>query len=102
MVRYVTIKGVVKDGKLEVELPPDLVDGEAVVTVVIPAAVPQDTLTDEEWREALNFQGATLGEVLASELIGTGADWDIGDSAEWVEQQRGKQAEEARKKWMDS
>jgi hypothetical protein len=102
MITYVTIKGLVRDGKLEVELPPDLVDGEAVVTVMITATAPADTLSDEEWREAFNFQGGTLGEILASELVGVGADWDIGDSAEWVDHRRRTQAEEAIKKWMDS
>lgn len=100
MITYVTIKGVVQDGKLEVELPPNVVNGEATVMVAIPA--PRDALTDEEWGEALDFQGRSLGEILTSDLVGTGADWDIGDSADWVNEQRRKQAEEARKKWMDS
>lgn len=44
----------------------------------------------------LNFKGKPLGAIDPS-LIGAGADWDIGDSAEWVREQRNKR----RRKWTE-
>jgi hypothetical protein len=41
-----------------------------------------------------------LGDI-DPDLIGAGADWDIGDSADWVAEQRRKRLEESRKRWTE-
>jgi hypothetical protein len=94
----VFIKGrLTDDGRIEAELPDGWQPGD--VTIEVP--IEQETeWTDEELKEMLNFKGLTLGEIPA-DLIGAGADWDIGDSAEWVEEQRRKRMEERRKRWTD-
>jgi hypothetical protein len=93
----VRIKGILTaEGEIKVELPENWQPGE--VELVIPTE--ETVWTDEELKEMLNFKGLTLGEIPA-DLIGAGADWDISDSAEWVEEQRCKRMEERRKRWTD-
>ncbi|GAB5492244.1 MAG: hypothetical protein Phog2KO_24590 [Phototrophicaceae bacterium] len=88
----VSIKGVLtEDGKIKVELPDGWQAGEIRVEVQIEPA-----WSDEEIDEMLNFKGKPLGAIDPS-LIGAGADWDIGDSAEWVREQRNKR----RRKWTE-
>ena len=79
----IQIKGILTpDGKIEVELPDGWQPGEINVEINIEPA-----FTDEEVDEMLNFSGKSLGEIDPA-LLGAGADWDIGDSADWVEQLR--------------
>jgi hypothetical protein len=87
VVNYVSIKGYIRGGKLEVELPENVVEGEAEVIVPIAAE---------------SNEGVMLGDILASGLVGSGADWDIGDSEEWIQEQRRKTWEERRKSWTAS
>ena len=88
----IQIKGILtQDGKIEVELPDGWQPGEVNVEINIEPA-----WSNEEVNEILNFEGKSLGDIDPS-LLGAGADWEIGDSAEWVEKQR----EKRRKKWMD-
>ena len=92
-IHYVTIKGHIKDGKLDAELPDNVVDGEAELLIPVAAAeVPSDT--------PIHFKGLTIGEMLAVGLIGTGTDdlKQIGDSAEWVDTMRRKEQEQ-RTQW---
>jgi hypothetical protein len=97
------IKGrLTDDGRIEAELPEGWQPGEVSIEIAVDA----DTVwTEEELEELAQYMkfegGKTLGEI-PSELIGAGADWDIGDSAEWVEEQRRKRREERRKRWTDS
>jgi hypothetical protein len=94
----VRIKGILTEtGEIKVDLPENWQPGE--VEVLIPTEVSE--WTDEELKQMLEFKGQTLGEILDSGLVGAGADWDIGDSAEWVEEQRRKRMEERRKRWTD-
>jgi hypothetical protein len=96
-IHYVTIKGHIKDGKLDAELPDNVVDGEAILNVPVVNDQPEhkggmiDTSTNLD---------RTLGELLEAGLIGSGADdmKHIGDSAEWVEVTRRKE-EEQRTQW---
>jgi hypothetical protein len=87
---YITIKGSVKNGKLEVKLPDNVVDGEARVEV--PVTNEQDgvqadiPLSSEEIKEFLNFKGLTLGEIETGGWAGRG----ITDSVQFVEELRRK------------
>jgi hypothetical protein len=96
----VRIKGILTpEGEIKVDLPENWQPGE--VEVLIPSN--ETVWTNEEWEEILQnmkFEGKPIGEI-PPELIGAGADWDIGDSAEWVEEQRRKRMEERRKRWTD-
>ena len=97
------IKGrLTDDGRIEAELPEGWQPGEVSIEI----AVDTDTVwTDDELAELAQYmkfeEGKTLGEILDSGLVGSGADWDIGDSAEWVEEQRRKRKEESRKRWTE-
>jgi hypothetical protein len=121
----VRVKGYLReDGKIEVELPDNWQPGEIEFEVeVAPAEVKDETIVfqpvpadqlktggwedldmsdDPDWPEIspdemLSFEGLTNGELLESGLVGTGATWDIGDSAEWVEQRR--QSRRRKNRW---
>jgi hypothetical protein len=84
-----------EDGKIEIELPKGWQSGNIRVEIPIESA-----WTDEEIEEMLKFEGKPLGEI-PSDLIGAGADWDIGDSAEWVAEQRRKRLEESQNLWKE-
>lgn len=91
---YVTVKGYIKNGKLEVDLPENVEDCEVEVTVAVVAEA-EETLSPEEM---LQFEGKTLGEILDSRLVGTWSDRDdITDSGTFVEELRRKEVE--RYKW---
>lgn len=95
-----------KEGKIEIELPKGWQEGNIRVEITLEKEqqdIPweEQPWTNEELDAALQFKGQTLGEILESGLIGTGADWDIGDSAEWVAEQRRKRVEESEKLWKE-
>ncbi len=90
----ITVKGYIKDGQLQVDLPETLPDGEVEVTIAI-------SEQNQEGQPS-EFKGLTLGEILESGLVGSGADWDIGDSEEWVREQRRKRRERRQARWTDS
>lgn len=83
-VNYVTVKGYVRDGKLEVELPENVTEGE--VEIIVPVAVEEDDLTPEELQEYLNFKGLSFGEI----ETGGWEDRGIEDSVEFVQDLRRK------------
>lgn len=60
-VNTVTIKGYIKDGVLEYELPENVIEGEAEITV--PIVADEDDLTAEELVTYLKFKGLPLGEI---------------------------------------
>ena len=76
---------VTENREVTIKLPDDFPVGEAEIIIA----------TEVE-------EAGTLGSILASGLVGSGADWDIGDSEEWIQEQRRKTWEERRKLWMDS
>jgi hypothetical protein len=84
---YITIKGYIRNGKLDVTLPENVQDGEA--EVIIPIADDETPFADEEIREFLTFRA------LPAEQIVTGG-WehrDIGDSVEWAAALRRREEE---------
>ncbi|MDQ7026752.1 MAG: hypothetical protein Q9P01_10985 [Anaerolineae bacterium] len=98
MVAIIRLKGILtKEGEIKVDLPDNWQPGE--IEILLPAN--EMERIDEGLDIALEFQGQTLGEILDSGLVGSGADWEIGDSAEWVAEQRRKRREERLKRWME-
>ena len=95
----VSIKGYIKGGKIEIDLPENVIDGEIEVTVPVAETAGEEIpweerpWTDEEIAEFFKFEGKPLGEI----ETGGWEDMDIEDSAEWVEELRRK--EEERSKW---
>jgi len=83
-VNYVTIKGYVRDGKLEVDLPENVTEGE--VEIIVPVAAEDDDLTPEELQEYLNFKGLPFGEI----ETGGWEDRGIEDSVQFVQELRHK------------
>jgi hypothetical protein len=85
IVQHIKIKGQIKDGKLEVELPDNVTDGEA--ELIVPVATSEDDdLTPEEIQEYLNFKGLPFSEI----ETGGWEDREIEDSVQFVEELRRK------------
>ncbi len=93
-IHYVTIKGHIKDGKLNAELPENVVDGDAEITLLV-------TNDETESNEPIHFRGLTAGEILESGVIGGWKDRNIPDSIEYLEELRRKE-EEQRNLWTRS
>jgi hypothetical protein len=83
-VNYVTVKGFIKDGKLEVDLPENVTEGEA--EVIVPVIAADDDLALEDFQKYLNFKGIPLGEM----HVGGWEDMGIEDSVEFVQALRHK------------
>jgi hypothetical protein len=100
-IHYVRIKGRIKDGKIEAELPENVLDGEVellVQTADTVTDVPNSEWDNLPWTEAeldelLKPNPMTLGELLESGLLGGWKDRPIADSQEFIEQQRHAEAE---------
>lgn len=75
---YITIKGYVRDGKIEADLPENVIDGEAEITIVV----------KNEESEPL-----TGAEIVARGLTGGWKDLGIEDSVAWVKEQKRKPRE---------
>jgi hypothetical protein len=108
---YVTVKGYIKDGQLNVALPENVADGEVEVQVpviladaLVPADIPWEERpwTEEELIELFDAHPTALGEMLESGLIGAGAnDWvQVDDSADFVQRLR-RDEQTRRRRWMD-
>ncbi len=67
---YITIKGYIRDGKIEVDLPENVVDGEVSLEVPITANAPDSTdyqpLTDEEIDALMHPNPKTGAEIVAN------------------------------------
>lgn len=92
-VNYLTIKGHIKNGKLDVELPTNVADGEIEVVVPIVSndeiAWENPIWTEVEMREFMQPNPSTLGEILHYLQANPGHELDyITDSAAWVEASR--------------
>ena len=86
-IHYVTIKGHIKNGKLEdIELPPNTPDGD--VEIHIPAL--EDDLTTQPLPENFTFEAVPSDQL----IVGGWEDVGITDSVEWVTEMRRKQREE--------
>ncbi|MFN8372590.1 MAG: hypothetical protein U0694_06900 [Anaerolineae bacterium] len=72
---------ITKDGRLQVELPPNLPAGKVTIEINTEAEIPGNELNE--------VQGVTLGELLDSGLAGLWADrTDIEDTVEYARQLR--------------
>lgn len=95
----VRVKGkLTESGQIELELPENWQAGDIIIE--IPVQQTQIARSEFGTVDISHFAGKTLGEI-DKNLIGAGADWEIGDSADWVDEQRKKRTEEQRSKWMD-
>ena len=76
-IHYVTIKGRIRNRKLEFDVPPNAVEG-GEVEVQLPVIDPLPIKTEPDWKdqpwtqeeldELLTLQPSTLGEILAAGL----------------------------------
>jgi hypothetical protein len=83
-VNYVTIKGYIRNGRLEVELPENVAEGEA--EVIVPVVPSDDNLAIADFQKYLNFKGLPLGEI----QVGGWEDMGIKDSVEFIQELRRK------------
>jgi hypothetical protein len=95
---YVTVKGYIKDGQVQIDLPENVTDGEIEVRVPVetePNTSPQEvlTLTDEELDALMKPNPKTGAEIIALGHTGGWKDKGITDSVEWVLEQRRKRRE---------
>ena len=101
-----TVHGYLNDkGEIEIDLPENWQPGEIQVLVPVKDDTPESDWenqpwTEEELKEMLTFRPSTMGEILKSGLVGSGADLEIEDSAEYVEKLRRNEEEQRRKQWM--
>jgi hypothetical protein len=89
---YVTIKGYIRNGKLDVELPENVEDGEVEIKIPVPE-LDEEPLTDAEIEDMLRPEPKSGAEIV--ELGHTGG-WEhkgIKDGVEWIEDQRRKRRE---------
>ncbi len=98
-VNYITIKGFIKDGELNIDLPENVIDGEIEVKLpVIGAEIPWEDRpwTEEELEELLHPDPKTGAEIAKSTSIGAWAHLGIEDGVGWVQEQRRKRQEKNR------
>lgn len=81
---YVTVKGIIRDGQLIVELPANVEDGE--IEIPVPVKDEAEALSPAELEDYFQFKGMMLGEI----AIGGWEDMRIEDSTEFVESLRRK------------
>ncbi len=93
----VTVKGYIKNGKINVDLPENVVDGEIIIEIPVETAspVPQNDqpLTDEEIDALMKPNPKPGSEIVKNPAIGSWAHKGITDSVEWVAEQRRKRRE---------
>lgn len=98
-INYVMVKGYIRDGKLKVELPNDMPDGEVEVVLRVTNESPvadnldEVPLTDEEIEALMQPNPKTGAEIAMNPAIGAWADYAITDSVEWIKEQRRKRRE---------
>jgi hypothetical protein len=93
----ITVKGYIKDGKITVDLPENVVDGEVIIEIPVETDKPlpqnDQPLTDEEIDALMKPNPKTGAEIIA---LGHTGGWEhkgITDSVEWVLEQRRKHRE---------
>lgn len=86
-IHYVTIKGRIKNGKLEdIHIPPNTPDGD--IEIHIPTL--EEDLTNQLLAEDFKFEAVPSDQL----VVGGWEDLRIPDSVEWVTEMRRKQREE--------
>ena len=94
MVTVIVNGRITENGRLEVDLPDDLPNGEVRVILEFPD---EPTFSDEELKELLKVEPKSGAEIAAG--LGEGNVWEnagIEDGAEWVENLRRKRREHLR------
>ena len=95
---YVTIKGYVRDGKIEADLPDDVIEGEIELKVPVERdrvsiEEPHPLWTDEELAELINPNPKTGAEIVASGHTGGWEQKGITNSVAWVNELRRQRRE---------
>lgn len=90
-----TISGRIRNGKLEVELPPDAVEGQVEVQISLLEDVPPPSVTSETW-ELLKPEPKSGSESIALGHMGGWEDEGIVDSLQWKAEQRKKREDKNR------
>jgi hypothetical protein len=86
-IHYITIKGRIKNGKLEdIQLPPNTPDGEVEVQI----STLEENVDTEPSIEDFKFESIPSDQI----VVGGWEDLEIKDSVEWVKEMRRKQREE--------
>jgi hypothetical protein len=83
-INYRTIKGYIRDGKLEYELPENVTEGEA--EIIVPVTSNDEDMIIEDFQQYLKFKGLPLGEI----QVGGWEDAEIEDSVEFIQMLRRK------------
>ncbi len=100
-VNYITIKGFIKDGELNIDLPENVMDGE--IEVKLPVAEDAIAWEDRPWmedelEELLRPEPPMTGaEIVAAGLTGGWEHLGIEDSVEWLNEQKRRRKEQ--RKW---
>ena len=88
----IRLKGeITADGQLRFEPPKNLPPGDVEITIEIPDA--EETFSEDEIADLLNFTPRSGNEVVAAGLTGGWEAKGIDDPVAWVEEQRRKQQE---------
>lgn len=95
---YITIKGHVRDGKIEADLPDDVIEGEIELKIPVERDAwsveeSEPLWTDEELAQLINPNPRTGAEIIALGHTGGWKDLGIEDSVAWVEEQKRKRRE---------
>jgi hypothetical protein len=96
---YITVKGYIRNGKIEVDLPENVTDGEVELFVPVEshaqltADMDNSPLTDEEIENMINPNPKSGAEIVALGHTGGWENKGITDSVEWVAEQRRKRRE---------
>ena len=96
-INYVTVKGYLKDGKIEVDLPENALEGEVELRVAVDIQLenqPEPLWTDEELAKLIKPDPKPGAEIVA---LGHTGGWEhkgIEDSVEWVKEQRRQRREQ--------
>lgn len=93
----IMIKGYIKNGKITVDLPENVVDGEVIIEIPVetdPSMLENDQpLTDDEIDALMKPNPKPGSEIVKNPAIGSWANKGITDSVEWVAEQRRKRRE---------
>ena len=104
---YISVKGYIKDGKLEVDLPDSVTDGEVEIKIPVvrgekqmPEVTTEDETpwTDEEIAEMVRPEPMTGAEIVAAGYMGGWEHKGIADGVEFIEELRRKRRE--KREWQ--
>lgn len=100
VLNYIPVKGYIRNGKLHLELPDNVEDGEVEVLVPVGKVINTSEMNSKD-ASSLD-EPSTLGQILDYVLAHAGDELaHIEDEVGWVEEQR-RIEEERRSSWMAS